>query len=146
MIQVGVTRSTLQLQSRLLAIEGLLANFQCGRCVKVRICLLVRRWLNIITSSTVSLLIHFMPCCVIYFRCINMCWMVGVGGGACGGKRGGRTGRQMDRFGNQGLVSARNITSYKETALAYAIREKLISFAWKPPYCIRPDSIYKAFY
>lgn len=40
----------------------------------------------------------------------------------------GRKEGQMNRFGSQGLVSARNLSSYEEVALGYAIRERLISF------------------
>lgn len=57
-----------------------------------------------------------------------MCWMVGRWGRGVEGREEGEQ-EQMDRFGNQGLVSVRNVTSYKETALAYVIREKLIPFA-----------------
>jgi len=35
---------------------------------------------------------------------------------------------QMERFGSQGLVSARNLSPCKEIVLAYAIRERRISF------------------
>ena len=54
------------------------------------------------------------------FNSISVCWMVGMGEG---GKRDGgwdawRTGA---RNSNQGLISARNSTPHKETALAYAI-------------------------